>query len=328
MKKKNRYRIPDKKVIELYATMLRIRHFEEEIIRLYPEQEIRTPVHLYIGQEAIAAGVCCALGQSDHVFTTHRGHGVYIAKGGSLKMLAAELYGKQDGCSKGKGGSMHVADMNCSICGTTAIVGGNIPLAVGAALAAQLKETGNIACAFFGDGATDEGAFYESLNFAALKRLPVLFICENNFYATHSHQSARQPLDNIFQRGSCFGMPGERIDGNDAMRVYLSAQKAAARARSGKGPTLIECRTYRWKSHVGPASDEELDLPPKKYLHRWLKKCPVERLKEYIVKRSIMTKEEEKRAIKEIDLQIEDAFRFARKSPLPDKNELCKDLFG
>jgi acetoin:2,6-dichlorophenolindophenol oxidoreductase subunit alpha len=308
--------------------MVKLRHCEEMVVRLYPEQKMKTPVHLYIGQEAIATGVCCCLQPGDYVFSTHRGHGVYIAKGGDLKRLTAELYGSIEGCSRGKGGSMHIVDKNCGVCGTTAIVGGNIPLAVGAALASSIRNSGEVACAFFGDGAVDQGVFYESLNFASLRKLPVVFICENNFYATHSHQSKRQALDNIFERGTCFGVPGERVDGNDVLAVFSSAQRAIRRARALKGPTLIECRTYRWKSHVGPQSDEDLGFPPKEHLHKWLKKCPIKRFRKWLIKNGVISEKGDRELIKGIDAEIEEAFDFAQQCRMPDGDMLCEHIYA
>jgi pyruvate dehydrogenase E1 component alpha subunit len=325
---KKKMPIPDKTALALYASMLKIRRYEETVVRRYPEQEMRTPVHLYIGQEAIAAGVSLSLTREDTVFTTHRSHGVYLAKGGDMDALTAELYGRTTGCSKGKGGSMHVVDPAAGVCGTTAIVAGNIPIAVGAALSYSIRKLKNVAVAFFGDGAADEGVFYESLNFAALKKLPVIFVCENNFFATHSHQSARQPLDNIFSKAGCFGMPGERVDGNDVVSVYEAAKAAIGRARRGKGPSLIECRTYRWKTHVGPESDEDLGFPPKEFLHKWIKRCPLKKMKSRLVSAGVLTHHDEARLIKDIDAAIERSFSLARQGPYPTADDLEKDVVG
>ncbi|OQX81020.1 MAG: hypothetical protein B6D56_03625 [Candidatus Omnitrophica bacterium 4484_70.1] len=320
-------KISKEKIIQLYSSMVKIRRFEEKIIEVYPQQQMRTPVHLYIGEEAIASGVCAALRKDDYVFGTHRSHGLYIAKGGELKKLVSELYGKRNGCCKGKGGSMHIVDVAHGICGTTAIVGGNIPLAVGAGLTIKLKSTQQVSCAFFGDGAVDEGVFYESMNFASLKKLPVIFICENNFYATHSHISKRQAQDNIYTRGVCLGIPGKRVDGNDVIEVYLTAKEAIERARNSYGPTLIECRTYRWRTHVGPQTDEELGMPPAGELLQWLKRCPIQRLRRCILEKGIMDLEEEKELIKLIEEEIEEAFKFAQTSPSPKPEEVFDDVF-
>ncbi len=323
MKKK----VKSKDLIKIYSVMLKIRLFEERIIQLYPQQEIRTPVHLYIGQEAIAAGVCYYLKKEDYCFTNHRSHGHCIAKGISLQSIMAELYGKKTGCCKGKGGSMHLADADQGILATSAIVGGGIPLAVGAALSLKFKKSKNIAVTFFGDGAVDEGMFYESLNFAALKKLPVLFVCENNFYATNSPLKARQPLDNIFKKGRIFGIDGFRCDGNDAIEVLDISRRLIEKIRRGCGPFLLECRTYRWKGHVGPDSDVEKGCRPQYELESWIKKCPIKRLESHLLKKKILTKEK----IEKIHCQIQDeitiAHDFAKNSPFPDIEALCKDVY-
>lgn len=311
----------------LLFTMLRIRHFEEKIVELYPEQNMRTPVHLCIGQEAIAAGVCDNLKREDYIFTTHRNHGHCLAKGINIDSLMAEFYGKITGCSKGKGGSMHPVAPEYGILGTTAIVGGCIALAVGTALASRLRKDDKISVAFFGDGAVDEGIFHESLNFASLKKLPVLFICENNFYATSSPQVARQPHDNIAKRGESYHIPGVQVDGNDVIRIYQTVKKAAARARAGRGPSLIECRTYRWKGHVGPDCDYEKGCRPEKELRDWMKRCPVELFQGHILANKIMTAAEINVFMEAIDEEIAAAVKFGQESPFPDKTELVKDVY-
>jgi TPP-dependent pyruvate/acetoin dehydrogenase alpha subunit len=239
---------------KMYVTMVKIRKFEEKVAELLlaPKKEITTPCHLYIGQEAIATGVCSVLKKDDWVFSTHRSHGHFIAKDGSLKALMAELYGKKTGCSKGRGGSMHIASPDHGLPGSSAIVGGTIPIAVGAALAFSMQSKDVVSVAFFGDGAVSEGVFYESLNFASLKKSPVIFVCENNFYCTHLPVSECLADTNIYKKAEAFGILGIRIDGNNVIEVYKTAKKAVEEAHSGKGPTLIECITYRWRGHVGP----------------------------------------------------------------------------
>jgi acetoin:2,6-dichlorophenolindophenol oxidoreductase subunit alpha len=312
--------------LELYRVMLKIRFFEEKVCSLYPRQEIKTPVHLSIGQEAISTGLCSVLKKHDRVFGTHRGHGLYIAKGGNIRKLAAELYGKKNGCSGGKGGSMHIVDHKKGVFGTSSIVGGNIPLAVGSALNSRISGDGAVSCAVFGDGAVDEGVFFESLNFASLKKLPVIFVCENNFYAVHSHVSARQPHDNIFQRGGCFGVESVRVDGNDAERVREVSLKAVKRARSGTGPSLLECRTYRFKTHVGPESDAELDFPPKKYLAEWLKKDPLRFLRGKLVAEKVLSAAEDKKIKSSLSSEIEDAFLYAKRCVSASPQDLLSDV--
>lgn len=304
-----------------------IRLFEERIIALYPQQEIKTPVHLCIGQEAIAAGVCRHLSKEDLIFTTHRCHGHVIAKGMDLPSIISELYGKKTGCCHGKGGSMHLSDPEFGIPGTSAIVGADIPLGVGAALSLKLRGSKSIAVVFFGDGATDQGVFYESLNFAALKRLPVLFVCENNFYATNSPQKARQPLDNIFRKGEIFGIRGFRCDGNDAARVFEISGGLIAKVRKGSGPFILECRTYRWKGHVGPDCDVEKGCRTQRELDTWLKKCPIRLFERRLLKNKVLTKEDISGIRQNIAGDIDRAVKFAKESPFPDKEEALSDVY-
>ena len=319
--------IPNETKRLLLYTMLKIRRFEETIIEVYPAQEMKTPVHLYIGEEAVAAGTCGNLKKDDYIFSNHRNHGHCIAKGMDIKFFMAELYGKETGCSKGKGGSMHPVATECGILGTSAIVGGGIPLAVGSALASKLRKDGRVSVAFFGDGAVDEGSFHESLNFASLKKLPVIFVCENNFYATNSSLSTRQPHGDIAKRSEGYGIPGIQVDGNDVLKIYESTKEAVLRARSQGGPTFIECRTYRWKGHVGPDCDYDQGCRPRQELEERMDKCPVEAYKEYLFKNQIITAIEFQDMIKAIDTKIESALKFAKESPFPDEEELFKDVY-
>jgi len=311
----------------LFYTMLKIRNFEEKIASLYPAQEMRTPIHLYTGQEAIAAGVCANLRKDDYVFSTHRNHGHYIAKLADIKYLMAEVYGKVTGCSKGKGGSMHVVAAEYGIPGTSAIVAGGIALAVGTALASKMRKDDKISVTFFGDGATDEGTFQESVNFASLKKLPVIFICENNFYATNSHISVRQPDDDIAKRVTGYGVPASQVDGNDVISVYKAAKDAVQRARGGFGPTLIECRTYRWRGHVGPECDYSKGCRPKEELETWMGKCPLETFKACLMKENVVTDSDISKMTTEINAEIENAVQFAKESPYPDKGDLVMDVY-
>jgi TPP-dependent pyruvate/acetoin dehydrogenase alpha subunit len=320
--------IPKKTLVNLYKSMLRIRRFEDKIVSVYCDQEMKTPVHLYIGQEAVAAGVCANLRNEDYVFSTHRSHGHYLAKGGDMKGLMAELYGRKTGCSRGKGGSMHVVDPEVGVCGSTAIVGGNIPLSVGAALASVMQKRKSVAVSFFGDGAVDEGAFHESLNFAALKSLPVIFVCENNFYATNSHQSKRQPHDHIHKLSKYYLIPGVRVDGNDVVKVFETAREAVRRARKGGGPTLMECRTFRWKGHVGPECDIKLGCREQEELDAWMRKCPVKRFEKRLVKEGVVKKTYIERVTREIDREIHDAYLYGKRSPDPGVDELLEDVWN
>ena len=314
-------------LIAMYATMLRIRKFEERVAELLLEEEIKCPTHLYIGQEAIATGVCANLRRDDYVFSTHRSHGHYIAKGGDLKSMMAELYGKSTGCSRGRGGSMHLVAPELGLLGSAAIVASTIPLAVGAALASVMQGDGRVAVVFFGDGATDEGVFDESLNFASLRKLPVVFICENNLFSTHLPLSLRQPADNICERSQVHMMPGIRVDGNNVSEVFQASKKAIEDARSGRGPALIECRTFRWRAHVGPWWDIDVGFRTKEEVEKWIERCPIKAYEEFLSNRGIISDSEKSQISKQIEEEIEAALAFARKSPFPSKSELTEDIF-
>ncbi|HHL38961.1 MAG TPA: thiamine pyrophosphate-dependent dehydrogenase E1 component subunit alpha [Deltaproteobacteria bacterium] len=318
---------PTETLLSLYRTMVRIRLFEERVCELYPEQQMRTPVHLYIGQEAVAAGVCENLGKDDYLFSNHRSHGHTLAKGASMKAVMAELYLKRTGCSKGKGGSMHLVDVEHGILGTSAIVAGGIPMAVGAALASKMRGERRVSVAFFGDGAVDEGVFYESLNFAALKRLPVVFVCENNLYATNSRIEARHPTCRIASAATAMHVPGHCVDGNDAVEVYMTAMAAVNTARRGHGPTLIEARTYRWKGHVGPETDFEKGCRPEDELREWMKRCPVKALRIRIASGDPTLRHTMRDIEAAAKREIDEAVSFAKASPDPDPSELTEDLY-
>lgn len=319
--------IPKNKLIELYETMLKIRLVELKIEELYPQDEMKTPVHLCIGQEAIPVGVCINLNRDDYVFSTHRGHGHYIAKGGDLKAMIAELYCRQTGCSKGRGGSMHLVGLLAGFYGTSSIVGGSIPIATGAALSCILQKNNRISVVFFGDAATEEGVFYESVNFAALKKLPIVFVCENNFYSVCTPLSKRQSDNNLYYRAEGFSIPGYKVDGNNVIEVYRIAKKAIENARKGNGPSLLECRTYRWRGHAGAGSDVKLGYRTQEELNKWMNKCPLKNYENLLKKNKILKEEEKSRIEKAIKREIEEAFEFARNSPLPDGSEILKYLY-
>ncbi len=319
--------IPVTTLLAMYTTMLRIRKFEERVAELLLEDEIKCPTHLYIGQEAIAAGVCANLQREDYVFSTHRSHGHYIAKGGNLKLMMAELYGKRTGCSKGKGGSMHLVAPEVGLLGSAAIVASTIPLAVGAALASVMQGNSCVAVAFFGDGAADEGVFHESLNFASLRKLPIVFICENNLFSTHLPLFLRQPADNIYERAQTHMMPGLQVDGNNVLEVFRASREAIENARNGKGPTLIECRTFRWRAHVGPWWDLDVGFRTKEEVEKWIKRCPLRAHEEFLLNQDIISDLEKNQISKQIDEEVEEALAFARESPFPDESELTEDVF-
>ncbi|GAB7081040.1 thiamine pyrophosphate-dependent dehydrogenase E1 component subunit alpha [Megalodesulfovibrio paquesii] len=305
----------------LLRTMLRIRLFEERVAARYAEQEMKTPVHLYIGQEAVAAGVCLALQPEDMVFSTHRSHGHYLAKGGDMPRLTAELYGRATGCASGRGGSMHVIDVDAGVAGSTAIVGGGLPLATGAALAFAIRHEPRVSVVFFGDGAADEGSFYESMALAALRRLPVLFVLENNGLATASPLANRRVQPDLFRLAEPHGIPALQVDGTDAPAVFAAASDAVTRARNGEGPTLLEALTCRWMAHVGPLPNTSL---PSEVLEAWQARCPIYRLRNQLPA-------EDAGAIRqmeaEIAAEIDTAFAFALASPFPDPATLLDEVW-
>ena len=305
-----------------YKAIYRIRRVEEEIAAVYPSDKIKSPVHLSIGQEAVSVGVCEALRSADVVFGTYRSHALYLAKGGNLRRMIAELYGKADGCAKGKGGSMHLIDTHALVMGASAVVGTTIPQAVGFAYALKLQRKDNVVASFFGDGAVDEGVFYESLNFAALKALPMIFVCENNRYAIHTHQSKRQKLDNICERARAQGMPAEQIANNDVQRIYERISQSVGQLRRGSpGPFFFECLTYRLKEHVGPNDDFQLGYRTREEAEAWLKNDPIERLG------AQLDPAERRRIEMEVEAEIKDAFAFAEQSPWPQASELYTDIY-
>ncbi len=319
--------IPDSTLRHIYLTMVRIRRLEERIADLVTGGEIACPCHLYTGQEAVAAGVGATLKKEDWVFSTHRSHGHYLAKGGDLKTLMAELYGKSAGCSGGRGGSMHLASPDIGLPGSSAIVAGTIPLAVGAALAFAIRKQNNVSVSFFGDGAFGEGVLYESLNFAALRKLPVVFVCENNLYSTHMPVAASLAETTIYKKAAMFGMPGVKVDGNDAAAVFTSAGEAVARARRGFGPTLIECRTYRWRGHVGPNYDIDKGLRSKEELEHWMKRCPIKILEKRLMAGGIISAAEKKHMDEVVDQEIEEALSYALRCPYPASEEITRHVY-
>jgi acetoin:2,6-dichlorophenolindophenol oxidoreductase subunit alpha len=320
--------IPGKKLIELYETMLKIRLFEEKLIELHPEQLMKSVQHYYIGQEAVAVGVCTSLQKEDHVFSGHRSHGPYIAKGGDLNALMAELHCRVDGCCRGRGGSMHVVDQKVGHMGSFSIVGGYVPLAVGDALSFKIRHKPNVVVVFFGDGAIDEGVVYESMNFAALKKLPVVFICENNFFADYSKASARQASEDIPGKAKAFGVPAIGINGQDVVKVFTTTQEAIKRARDGKGPTLIEAKVFRFKGHCGTGEDIGPNLRTEQELESQKKKCPIIGLGKIMLSNNLLTEESIGLMKKKIQLQINEAVEFGKNSPLPGKEELLKGVFS
>jgi pyruvate dehydrogenase E1 component alpha subunit len=314
---------------QLYYAMLRIRMVEEKIATLYPEQEMRCPVHLCIGQEAVAVGVCAHLSPADYVLSAHRSHGHYLAKGGNLKSMLAELYGKVTGCCQGKGGSMHLVDLSVGFLGAVPIVGSTIPIAVGAALGSVIRNEQRVTVVFFGEGATEEGVFHESMNFAALKKLPVVFICENNLYSVYSPLSVRQPTAReVFGLGYGHGMESYQGDGNDVLEVYRLTTQAMHKARQGRGPTFLEFKTYRWLEHCGPHYDNHLAYRNENEFQQWKQRCPIATLKSRLLREDLLEQGELDKMVSELEAEIEDAVVFAKQSPFPDKRLLMEHIYA
>jgi TPP-dependent pyruvate/acetoin dehydrogenase alpha subunit len=305
----------------LYRLLYRIRRVEEEIARVYRTDCIRSPVHLSIGQEAVSVGVCEALEPCDVVFGTYRGHALYLARGGDLRRMIAELYGKATGCTKGKGGSMHLIAPERGVMGMSAVVGTTIANAAGYAYALRFRREPAVVASFFGDGATEEGVFAETLNFAALKRLPILFVCENNQYAIHMHQSRRQGTLAICERARAFGMTAEQLNGNDLFGLIDRARQVVAAVRAGGGPAFLEVMTYRWREHVGPGLDYHLGFRSLDEATPWVDADPVACLA------ASLDSTERQRIEREVAEEIAEAFAFAEDSPFPATEELTRDVF-
>lgn len=308
-----------------YKTMCRIRLFEETVEKLFLEGQIPGFVHLYIGEEAIATGVCANLTKSDYIASTHRGHGHTIAKGADLKRAMAEIFGKKTGLCKGKGGSMHIADFSVGMLGANGVVGGGFNLAVGAGLAISMQKRKDVSVVFFGDGASNRGTFHEAANLAAAWKLPVIFVCENNQYASTTPHGTQTSVENIADRAVGYGMPGVIVDGNDIFAVYEAAKEAVERARNGGGPTLIEAKTYRIKGHF--VGDPELYRTREEVNNQFENNDPIKRFERKALQENLLTKKEMEAIKEEVRKEIEEALEFAQNSPYPHKDELFDDLY-
>ncbi len=317
---------------ELYKNIFRIRTVEETIAAKYKNGEdglMRCPVHLSSGQEVVAAAFSKIVKKTDYAIGTHRGHAHYLAKGGSLYKMIAELYGKKDGCSGGKGGSMHLIDLDVNFMGTTAIVGNSIPVGVGIGLSVKIKKKKNISFIFLGDGAVESGAFYESLNFAAVKKLPVVFVCENNFYSVYSPLDVRQPKKrSITNLVKSIGIKSIHCNGHDVIKVYNVLKKMSEETRKGQGPCFLEISTFRWREHCGPNYDNDLGYRSKKEVSYWKNKDPLIKLKKQILN----SKPSELNSIKKIEekvyKEINLSFSKAQKSKFPPENDAYKDVYA
>lgn len=319
-----------KKISELYLMMKRIRLCEESLVDPITSGDIRCPVHLYSGEEAIATGVCAALQKDDYVFGNHRSHGHYLAKGGSMNEMVAEIYGKETGCSRGRGGSMHLIDPENGVMGVAPIVAGTVSLASGVALASKIRKDNRVAVTFFGDGATGEGVLYETMNFASLKKLPLIFICENNLYSTHLPINEIRVDSKISEIAKPFNIVSYTADGNNVLEVYDLAKKAVEKCRNGGGPVFLEFLTFRLRGHVGPVDSiqgTKTDIRPKSLIDSWKKRDPILQLKKYILDNNLLSADE----IQSMDLicekEVENANIFATKSEMPNLSELNKYVF-
>jgi pyruvate dehydrogenase E1 component alpha subunit len=313
--------------LKMYEQMLTIRMFEEKAIELFEHNLIRGNVHPCIGQEAVSVGVCSSLRRDDYMLNTHRGHGNCIAKGADLKLMMAELLGKSTGYCKGKGGSMHIADFEGGNLGANGIVGGGIPIAVGAGISIQNRGTDQVVACFFGDGATNQGTFHESLNLAALWRLPIIFVCENNLYALSTPVGEAVSVPRISDRATAYGIPGISLDGNNIIEVYSKTKEAVERARAGGGPTLLDCITYRFFGHFTGDPGRGITYRSKEEMDEWLNRCPVKQFKERLLQEKIMTEENGKAIEANVKASIEEAVQFAKESPFPSPEEAVQDLF-
>jgi len=318
-------------LLGLYRMMLRIRLCEESLVDQILSGAIRTPCHLYSGQEAIAAGVCATLDQTDLIFGNHRSHGHFLAKGGSMKEMIAEIFARETGCSRGRGGSMHLIDLEKGMLGSAPIVAGTISLAVGAALAISIQGVDRVAVSFFGDGATGEGVLYESLNFAALNKLPIVFVCENNFYATHMPICDCRLESHVYSVAKPFCMESQQVDGNDVLAVYETAIKAVDACRRGNGPVFLECLTYRQRGHVGPDDNVQgchTDIRPKEEIKEWLARDPIKLFEDYLSGVGYIDNRVLAGIRKEVQSEVEAAHRFALESPSPDAKDVERFVFA
>ena len=319
--------ISNETLLDLHRRMVRIRHFEETAGKMMEDGKIPGALHLYVGEEAVASGVMIHLSNEDQITSTHRGHGHLIAKGGEFDRMFAELFGRATGYCKGKGGSMHISNMDLGMLGANGIVGGGPPIAVGAAFSNKYRKTNNVACCFFGDGASNEGSFHEAANMASLYKPPVIFVCENNGYGEYTPQANHQAIVDVADRAPGYGMPGVVVDGMDTVAVYEAAGEAIARARAGDGPTLLECKTYRYFDHVGVRgmgltyrTDEEVE--------EWKKKDPIDQFEARLAEQGLLSAEEAQAVHDAVMSEIDAAIQFAEESPYPEADSILEDVYA
>ncbi len=319
--------ISDEVLLDMHRRMVRIRIFEENAGRMMENGKIPGALHLYVGEEAVASGVMVHLSDQDYITSTHRGHGHLIAKGGEFKYMFAELFGKATGYCKGKGGSMHVSNLEIGMLGANGIVGAGTTIAMGAAFSCKFKQTDNVTVCFFGDGASNEGSFHEAANMAGLYKLPCIYVCENNGYGEYTPQANHQAIVDVADRAAGYGMPGVVVDGMDPVAVYEAAGEAIDRARRGDGPTLLEAKTYRYYDHVGVRgmglsyrTDEEVE--------QWRKKDPIDTFEARLAEQGILSEEAAKAIHEEVQADVDAGIEFAEASPFPDAATITEDVYA
>jgi TPP-dependent pyruvate/acetoin dehydrogenase alpha subunit len=318
--------LSSEQLIGLYRTMVTIRRFEEKVAELFAAARLRGSVHVYIGEEAVATGACSALREDDYITSTHRGHGHCIAKGGKLPRMMAEIYGRATGYCKGKGGSMHIADLEAGILGANGIVGAGIPIAVGAALACKVRQLDRVVLAFFGDGAANTGSFHEAINLASVLKVPAIFVCENNQWAVSTPVTYSLPIPHVADRAASYGIPGEIVDGTDVLAVHEAVRGAAHRARSGRGPTLIEAKTYRWEGHF--QGDPQTYRPGDDVETARREHDPIELCFTRLEAQGVLTEEQARVIDTEVRSEVDAAVQFSESSPEPGPALLFEDLYA
>jgi len=317
-------KLSSEKAIGLYRQMLTIRAFEQKVLEAHQRRLVQGAAHTYIGMEAVAVGVCAALNEDDYVTSTHRGHGHCIARGLEVKRMLAEIFGRATGYCKGKGGSMHIADVSRGMLGADGIVGGGIPVAVGAALGCRVRNLPRVVVSFFGEGAANQGSFHEALNLAAIQKLPVIFVCENNHWALSAEFKVTTAVPNVADRARAYSIPGHVVDGNDVESVCETASQAVQHARAGHGPSLIECKTYRWETHSVYAVK---DPRPKEEVESWKRKDPIARFRQVLSERQWLSEEQDRQLQREVNQLLDEADQFATNSPFPEPAEATKDVY-
>ena len=317
--------ISNDSLIEMYEMMVLIREFDERAGTLMEETRIAGVVHLYVGEEAVAVGVCAVLNESDYITSTHRGHGHLLAKGGDPSRMYAELFGKATGYCKGKGGSMHIADLDIGMLGANGIAGAGLPIAVGAAFASKHRNDGTVAVCFFGDGASNESTFHEAANMAALYKLPVVFVCENNQYGEFTPVADHLPIKDVSERAGSYNMPGVTVDGMDIMAVHEAASAAVERARAGGGPTLVECKTYRFYDHVG--RDFGIVKRDEEEVAYWRSRDPIQQFRDRLIGQGVFGDTDANAILERVRTRIDEGVKFAEESPNPDPSSLLEDVF-